>query len=137
MTASCSSARGDGKVQLGYGLFGHALTSRREPFLASPTSADEFIRKWRSVELKESSAAQEHFIDLCRLLDEKTPAEADPNGEFYCFERGATKSTGGEGWPMSGSAAILGGSTRVSVRTSMPLSLSFSNTRWPSKTRRF
>lgn len=66
--------------------------------MASPASADDFIRKWRSVELKESSAAQEHFIDLCRLLDEKTPAEADPNGEFYCFERGATKSTGGEGW---------------------------------------
>ncbi len=66
--------------------------------MASPESADEFIRKWRSVELKESSAAQEHFIDLCRLLDEETPAEADPTGNFYCFARGATKSTGGEGW---------------------------------------
>lgn len=27
-------------------------------------------------ELKERSAAQEHFIDLCHLLDEPTPAEA-------------------------------------------------------------
>jgi hypothetical protein len=25
----------------------------------------EFISKWRKVELKERSAAQEHFIDLC------------------------------------------------------------------------
>lgn len=25
----------------------------------------EFIEKWRASELKESSAAQEHFIDLC------------------------------------------------------------------------
>src|SRR5690606_38494911 len=33
-----------------------------------------------------------------RLLGEPTPAEADPLGEFYCFERGATKSSGGEGW---------------------------------------
>ena len=51
----------------------------------------EFIAKWRTSELKERSAAQEHFIDLCRLLGEPTPAEADPTGEHYCFERGARK----------------------------------------------
>lgn len=61
-------------------------------------SIDSFIRKWRAVELKERSAAQEHFIDLCRALDEPTPAEADPTGDSYCFERGATKTSGGEGW---------------------------------------
>ena len=61
-------------------------------------SVDAFIRKWRAVELKERSAAQEHFIDLCHVLGEPTPAEADPTGESYCFERGATKTTGGEGW---------------------------------------
>ena len=48
--------------------------------------------------MKERSAAQEHFIDLCRLLGESTPAEADPTGERYCFERGARKDTGGDGW---------------------------------------
>ena len=58
----------------------------------------EFIAKWRVSELKESSAAQEHFIDLCRLLDEPTPAEADPTGDHYCFERGARTDTGGDGW---------------------------------------
>ena len=58
----------------------------------------EFIEKWRASELKESSAAQEHFIDLCRLLDEPTPAESDPTGERYCFERGVRKETGGDGW---------------------------------------
>ena len=58
----------------------------------------EFITKWRASTLKESSAAQEHFIDLCRLLGEPTPAEADPTGERYCFERGARKDTGGDGW---------------------------------------
>ena len=57
-----------------------------------------FIAKWRASELKESSAAQEHFIDLCRLLGEPTPAEADPAGETYCFERGARKDAGGDGW---------------------------------------
>ena len=58
----------------------------------------EFIAKWRASELKERSASQEHFIDLCRLLGEPTPAEADPTGDRYCFERGARKDTGGEGW---------------------------------------
>ena len=58
----------------------------------------EFITKWRASELKERSASQEHFIDLCRLVGEPTPAEADPTGEEYCFERGARKDTGGDGW---------------------------------------
>ncbi len=58
----------------------------------------EFITKWRASELKERSASQEHFIDLCRLLGEPTPAESDPSGEAYCFERGARKDTGGDGW---------------------------------------
>jgi hypothetical protein len=34
-----------------------------------------FIKKWKASNLKERSAAHEHFIDLCRLLDEPTPAE--------------------------------------------------------------
>ncbi len=58
----------------------------------------EFIAKWRDSELKERSGSQEHFIDLCRLLGEPTPAEADPKGDHYCFERGARKDTGGDGW---------------------------------------
>ena len=48
--------------------------------------------------MKERSASQEHFIDLCHLPDEPTPADADPSGETYCFERGARKDTGGDGW---------------------------------------
>ncbi len=58
----------------------------------------EFISKWRAADLKERSAAQEHFLDLCHLLGELTPAEADPKGERYCFEKGASKLSGGEGW---------------------------------------
>ena len=58
-----------------------------------------FIAKWRDATLKERSAAQEHFLDLCRLLDEPTPVEADPTGATYCFERGAVRTdTGGDGW---------------------------------------
>ena len=75
---------------------------------ASPRAAEQpepppamtpgaFIDKWRASVLKESTGAREHFIDLCRLLGEPTPAEADPSGERYCFERGARKDTGGDG----------------------------------------
>ena len=78
----------------------------REPPCSTPPSArapalnedlvvtpNEFITKWRASELKERSASQEHFIDLCRLLGEPTPAAADPTGETYCFERGPPRGT--------------------------------------------
>ena len=42
---------------------------------------DEFIAKWSASELKESQASQSHFNDLCRMLDEPAPTEADPTGE--------------------------------------------------------
>ncbi len=59
---------------------------------------EAFIAKWRDVQTKERAAAQEHFIDLCRLLDEPTPNQADPKGEWYAFEKGATRTGAGRGW---------------------------------------
>jgi hypothetical protein len=47
-----------------------------------------FIEKWKNAELRERAGSQEHFIDLCRLLDEPTPAEADPKGQWYTFDKG-------------------------------------------------
>ena len=38
-------------------------------------TAQEFVAKWSKSTLKESSASQEHFIDLCRLVGHPTPAE--------------------------------------------------------------
>ncbi|HEY1931459.1 MAG TPA: DNA methyltransferase [Acetobacteraceae bacterium] len=58
----------------------------------------EFVRKWRPVALTERQTAQEHFGDLCRLLGEPTPIEADPDGIDYAFEKGASRATGGRGW---------------------------------------
>ena len=75
-----------------------ALSARVLVVAVDAITPGAFIAKWRASELKESSASQEHFIDLCRLLGEPTPAEADPTGEWYCFERGARKDTGGDGW---------------------------------------
>lgn len=45
--------------------------------------------------LKERAGAQEHFIDVCRLVGSPTPAEADPLGEFFTFEKSVAK-VGGE-----------------------------------------
>ncbi|MGA2514561.1 MAG: DNA methyltransferase [Candidatus Limnocylindrales bacterium] len=62
-----------------------------------PTPA-EFVAKWRGSMRAERAAAQEHFIDLCRMLGQPTPNDADPTGEWYAFEKGAGKAEGGEGW---------------------------------------
>jgi type II restriction/modification system DNA methylase subunit YeeA len=65
-----------------------------------PTSLtpQEFVSKWQYASAKERSAAQEHFIDLCRLIDHPTPMEADPAGAAFTFEAGAAKHGGGQGW---------------------------------------
>ncbi len=58
----------------------------------------EFVEKWRPSTLKERSAYQSHFIDVCRLVGQPTPTELDPNGQFYTFEAGASKTEGGDGF---------------------------------------
>ena len=58
----------------------------------------DFIAKWRAAELKERSASQSHFNDLCGLLGVIDPITADPTGEWFAFEKGASKTSGGEGW---------------------------------------
>lgn len=58
----------------------------------------EFISKWSDTGLRERAAAQSHFIDLCKVLGEKAPTDADPRGEWYAFEKGALKTGGGDGW---------------------------------------
>ena len=58
----------------------------------------EFVKKWRPVTLTERATAQEHFIDLCRMLDHPTPVEDDPTGERFTFEKGVHKAGGGEGF---------------------------------------
>ncbi len=65
-------------------------------------SPQPFVDKWRKVTTTERASAQSHFNDLCALLGQPTPLEADPPGEIYAFERGAAKAAGptmgGRGW---------------------------------------
>ncbi len=58
----------------------------------------DFTAKWRASTSTERAASQEHFIDLCRVLDQPTPNEADPTGDFYAFEKGVAKTSGGHGF---------------------------------------
>lgn len=53
----------------------------------------EFIAKWRKVELKERSAAQEHFIDLCNVFEHPTLT-----GGLLCFEKAVIKCGVGDGF---------------------------------------
>jgi hypothetical protein len=53
-----------------------------------------FIAKWSRVALPERAASQEHFIDLCRMLGQPTPAEHDATGAEYTFEKGVSVTSG-------------------------------------------
>jgi hypothetical protein len=53
----------------------------------------EFKKKWARYQGKESAAYQEHFIDLCHILGQPTPVEADPSGnDFFCFQKRVVKN---------------------------------------------
>lgn len=54
----------------------------------------QFIARWQKNKLNERAGAQGHFDDLCDLLGVDKPRDADN----YCFERGAKKTGGGNGW---------------------------------------
>jgi hypothetical protein len=56
----------------------------------------EFAAKWSGSKRTERAASQEHFIDLCRMINVQTPNEADPIGNWYAFEKDAQKSGGDE-----------------------------------------
>ncbi|MDQ6986454.1 MAG: class I SAM-dependent DNA methyltransferase [Mariprofundaceae bacterium] len=59
---------------------------------------EAFIEKWRDSGRGERQASQSHFNDLCALLGETNPTDADHAGEWFCFEKGAKKTGGGDGW---------------------------------------
>jgi type II restriction/modification system DNA methylase subunit YeeA len=58
----------------------------------------QFIAKWKPVALTERATAQSHFLDLCALLGHEDPVSADPLGEWFTFEKGVTKTGGGDGF---------------------------------------
>lgn len=69
-----------------------------DPTMPITITPQSFVAKWQDNTLKERAAAQEHFIDLCRLVGHPTPSEDDPTGERFTFEAGADKLGGKQGW---------------------------------------
>ena len=61
------------------------------------TPAD-FVAKWERSTARERQASHEHFLDICHLIGHATPIEADPSGTWYCFDKGATKPDGHDGF---------------------------------------
>lgn len=57
----------------------------------------DFISKWKNGG-DERRDAQPFFEDLCRLVGHQTPREADPEHQWFTYEYGATKTSGGDGW---------------------------------------
>ena len=52
----------------------------------------EFKTKWSRYQGKEISGYAEHFHDLCAMLGQPTPAQADPSGsDFFCFQKRVVK----------------------------------------------
>jgi len=62
-------------------------------------SPAEFKAKWERYRGKETAGYVEHFNDLCKMLGQRTPAEADPSGtEWFCFQKHVTKDLEVKGW---------------------------------------
>jgi hypothetical protein len=51
----------------------------------------KFAAKWRDVETSERASAQSHCLDLCAMLGQPGPSQADPTGASYAFAKGAEK----------------------------------------------
>jgi hypothetical protein len=70
------------------------MSGMATPGNPGPMTPAQFVAKWRPVTLPERAASQEHFIDLCRLLGQPTPAEQDATGAEYTFEKGVPVTEG-------------------------------------------
>jgi len=58
----------------------------------------KFVDKWLESELKETVSFQTFFDDLCRLVGHPTPAEIDPTGRHFTYEKYVTKTRGEKGF---------------------------------------
>ena len=66
--------------------------------MSSSLTPQQFVARWQPATLKERSAYQSHFNDICELVNHKKPVEVDPHGDFFTFEAGAKKLAGEQGF---------------------------------------
>ncbi len=60
--------------------------------MAPELTPSGFVEKWSRATLSERAASQEHFLDLCRMLGQDTPAGHDATGAEYTFDKGVAVS---------------------------------------------
>jgi type II restriction/modification system DNA methylase subunit YeeA len=63
-----------------------------------PLTVAAFVQRWKINSQSERASAQSHFCDLCEVLGEENPAESDPTGERYAFEKRVSRTRGGTGF---------------------------------------
>src|SRR6478735_3391127 len=64
----------------------------------SDMNVPEFQARWGVSTLTERASAQSYFLDLCELVGHQKPAELDPAGSFFTFEKSIGKTGGGAGF---------------------------------------
>ncbi len=100
MVCECERRSNFGDMRF-YNTFGqkkNAWNSRARSYNSFHMTPNQFVEKWRDAKLKERSAYQSHFNDVCALLGHPTPIEADPEGTWFTFEAFADKTHGGTGF---------------------------------------
>ena len=75
-------------------FFCSSYEEKRDPNL----ELEKFLDKWKKSTRTEKSAAHEHFLDLCDLLEVEKPGDVDPHGSFYTFEKHITQTDGKSGF---------------------------------------
>ncbi len=63
-----------------------------------PMDAAAFVEKWRHSTRSEKSAASEHFLDLCELVQHPKPGDVDAQGLSFTMEKRVKKFGGGMGF---------------------------------------
>ncbi len=63
-----------------------------------PLTPPAFAAKWKASTRTERSASQEHLLDICEMLGHPRPAESDPGGESFTFDKPVGKVSGGKGF---------------------------------------
>lgn len=69
-------------------LDGCGLKPHNVPQMSAELTPARSSRNRRASNSLERAASEEHFLDLCRLLGQPTPAETDATGEEQTFENG-------------------------------------------------
>lgn len=59
---------------------------------------EEFIARWRDNTRRERSASQQHFLELCEMLEVPKPGDPGFPADDYDFDKATQKTSGGSGF---------------------------------------